>query len=357
MSRYNNSNSSDGCVLILTVAGIICSAIYHFIFCIKLIGVLFILFILFRLYIFFTEDNGAKNVNTELKTDLEKKSTFRINSNKLNGVFRENTLPNELIDKVDIEEVDIKCQIPIDISDFINQNKNLIKLKLTGPFYITKEINKECKISSISIIENDEIYQFLTKLIDFSYLKSIYIKEDIYSKKSLNLVDKLNNLKTLESIQIVAKLNTVPLFNNCPNLCSICLSVNCISLFPYEYLNRPQLKSLDLSNNNITSISKLKYSKMNNNNLEYLYLSSNNIQVIPENIFKNDKLKKISIQYNPINISCLKKLYKLNSDKLSIDSEQKEKIEKETNFKIILILSILVISLILLYLIKFQPKF
>eukprot|EP00833_Pecoramyces_ruminatium_P014079 jgi/Orpsp1_1/1188111/evm.model.d7180000062511.1 len=140
------------------------------------------------------------------------------------------------------------------------------------------------------------------------YTNEFGCENDNYEIQELKIEITNENDINIENIPIFNKLKVLNLNIHTPILpmninlnCSIekiYLRDNFITTFPSQLLKLPNLKELDLSNNNLNSI---PYGLINSlPNLKNLHLESNKITELPSQIFNLKNLKYIGLEGNNI---------------------------------------------------------
>ena len=106
----------------------------------------------------------------------------------------------------------------------------------------------------------------------------------------------------IQVINLYEKLGTFQFANRPQNgLIELCLSKNEIFLIPKEIgLLKNQLKTIDLSDNNLSSIPE-EFGDLVK--LENLNVAGNKIECLPKTIMKLDNLQQLNVQQNPLNES------------------------------------------------------
>ncbi|MBK5213805.1 MAG: hypothetical protein JJE55_09120 [Flavobacteriaceae bacterium] len=227
-----------------------------------------------------------------------KKEAYYIKNESLIGEITSQSILNKLKQNKTLEYITINCSSRIEISSLINNNPNLIKISLTGPFWLKDGIIPQVKEFYIN---NDyEINNFLIEINKQSLLKNLTIISSVLV--DLDIIDDLFN--KLKEIRLVNGLNKIP-----------------IKLFESNTLT-----SINLSGNKIQNIKLTDFHKKTliNSKVWSLNLSKNDLTNIPNEILNIKTLKQLDLSYNPLANRLLKKLVKYHKEIVILNFEQME---------------------------------
>lgn len=300
MSRQNSGRGFIGLVL-AAVFGIFMAIGGSPEYLLYLVGFIFIP-ILFMLLTKWTSPERGQALHEEREEqnetvlnvkEVSKPAPYKLTGYQLSGILKETEIPKDIQDLTFLININLHTVHPIEISEFINQNRNLKNLTLSGPFWFKRNI--KVQVRKLSLYKNENVNVFLENLE-----KRWNITEIEISSCPIDI---------LKLLEISGKASHITIKNS-------------ISNFPYELLNSPFLEYLNLSNNHISRLSRKELVKTNleGSSLKVLNLAENRLNKIPTELFRINSLAKVYLYSNPIRKRNLKMLIRKHDDKIFLDS-------------------------------------
>ncbi len=299
---------NSGCgilgIILCVVGGIVLASDGNFQYLIYLILFISIPLLLIYLMRFFSSDLNKDQQSEEKLYEAVKEAqkapegkSYRINKNELTGAIKSSNLPAEIRNLQNLETIRLNTDHPIEISSLINQNQNLKYLSLSGQFWLKDKVTPEILNLSLNYIEN--ISETLDRFINRQKIEVLTIKSS-----KIDIEDVYHFSRNVKTLTLRSELQE----------------------FPYELMNLPYLKVLDLSNNKISRISdkKLQRTKMQESNLQVLNLSTNYLKTVPLSCFHISSLKFINLNNNPLKKRVLRELQRNYSGKVLLSYDQKK---------------------------------